>query len=153
ALGINKELIACGLEGFQGVQGRMQKKLGLHHAQLIDDTYNANPESVRAALAVLATTAGKKILVLGDMGELGKSAVDLHRTIGRDARKAGLDQLLTLGEFSAYTAEEFGKGAQHFNTLDELLNAAESLLTDDVTLLVKGSRFMQMDRVIRQLEV
>lgn len=152
ALGINKELIACGLESFQGVRGRMQKKPGLHHAQLIDDTYNANPESVRAALAVLAATAGKKILVLGDMGELGKSAIDLHRTIGRDARKAGLDQLLTLGELSAYTAEEFGKGAQHFNTLDELLNAAESLLADDVTVLVKGSRFMQMERVIRQLE-
>ncbi len=60
------------------VRGRMQKKPGLHHARLIDDTYNANPESVRAALAVLAATAGKKILVLGDMGELGKSAVDLH---------------------------------------------------------------------------
>ncbi len=152
ALGINKELIASGLESFQGVQGRMQKKPGLRHAQLIDDTYNANPESVRAALAVLAATEGKKILVLGDMGELGKSAVDLHRTIGRNARKAGLDQLLTLGELSAYAAEEFGKGAQHFNTLDELLKTAESLLADNVTLLIKGSRFMQMERVVRQLE-
>src|SRR4030065_605906 len=74
------------------------KRPGLHHALLIDDTYNANPESVRAALAVLAATAGKKILVLGDMGELGASAIDLHRTIGRDARNAGLDPLLTLGE-------------------------------------------------------
>ena len=130
----------------------MQKKLGLHHALLIDDTYNANPESVRAALAVLAATGGKKILVLGDMGELGKSAIDLHRTIGRDARNAGLDQLLTLGELSAYATEEFGKGAQHFNTIDELLDATESLLADDVTLLVKGSRFMHMERVVRQLE-
>ena len=152
ALGISKELIAAGLEQFRSVQGRMQKKLGLHHALLIDDTYNANPESVRAALAVLAATGGKKILVLGDMGELGKSAIDLHRTIGRDARNAGLDQLLTLGELSAYATEEFGKGAQHFNTIDELLNATESLLADDVTLLVKGSRFMHMERVVRQLE-
>ncbi|PXW85225.1 UDP-N-acetylmuramoyl-tripeptide--D-alanyl-D-alanine ligase [Nitrosomonas sp. Nm84] len=152
ALGIKKELIATGLENFQGVQGRMQKKSGLHHARLIDDTYNANPESVRAALAVLAATEGKRILVLGDMGELGTAAIDLHRTIGRDARKAGLDQLLTLGELSAYAAEEFGKGAQHFNTLDELLNVAEHLLADDVTLLIKGSRFMQMERVVRQLE-
>lgn len=152
ALGISKEMIASGLECFRSVQGRMQKKLGLHHALLIDDTYNANPESVRAALAVLAATGGKKILVLGDMGELGKSAIDLHRTIGRDARNAGLDQLLTLGELSAYAAEEFGKGAQHFNTIDELLNATESLLADDVTLLVKGSRFMHMERVVRQLE-
>lgn len=152
ALGISKEKIASGLECFRSVQGRMQKKLGLHHAMLIDDTYNANPESVRAALAVLAATGGKKILVLGDMGELGKSAIDLHRTIGRDARNAGLDRLLTLGELSAYATEEFGKGAQHFNTIDELLNVTESLLGDDVTLLVKGSRFMHMERVVRQLE-
>lgn len=152
ALGIKKEWIASGLEGFQGVQGRMQKKPGLHHAVLIDDTYNANPESVRAALNVLTAIPGKKILILGDMGELGKSAVDLHRTIGRDARKAGLDQLLTLGELSAYATEEFGQGAQHFNALDELLNAAEYLLADDVTLLIKGSRFMQMERVVKQLE-
>ncbi len=153
ALGIKKELIASGLERFQGVKGRMQKKQGLHHALLIDDTYNANPESVRAALAVLASTDGKKILVLGDMGELGQSTIDLHRKIGREARKAGLYKLLTLGELSAYATEEFGKGAQHFNTIDELLNATESLLANDVTLLVKGSRFMQMERVIKQLEI
>lgn len=153
ALGLNKTLITAGLENFQGVEGRMQKKLGLHHAVLIDDTYNANPASVRAALAVLATTTGKKIFVLGDMGELGESAVDLHRAIGRDARKAGLDQLLTLGELSAYAAEEFGKGARHFNSLDELLNVVESQLAEDVTVLIKGSRFMQMERVVRQLEI
>lgn len=153
ALGLNKTLITAGLENFRGVEGRMQKKLGLHHAVLIDDTYNANPASVRAALAVLATTTGKKIFVLGDMGELGESAVDLHRAIGRDARKAGLDQLLTLGELSAYAAEEFGKGARHFNSLDELLNVVESQLAEDVTVLIKGSRFMQMERVVRQLEI
>jgi len=152
ALGIGKEAIAAGLTAFQGVKGRLQKKSGLHHALLIDDTYNANPESVRAALAVLAATPGKKILVLGDMGELGKSAIDLHRTIGRDARKAGLDCLLTLGELSAYATEEFGKGARHFNNIDELLHETEGLLADDVTLLVKGSRFMHMERVVRQLE-
>lgn len=153
ALGVGKELIALGLESFQGVNGRMQKKLGLHHALLIDDTYNANPDSVRAALAVLASAKGKKILVLGDMGELGQSTVDLHRAIGRDARKAGLDQLLTLGELSAFATKEFGKGAQHFNTMDELLNATENLLADDVTLLIKGSRFMHMERVVKQLEI
>lgn len=153
ALGIDKASIVAGLENFKGVQGRMQKKMGLRHAVLIDDTYNANPESVRAALAVLAATEGKKVLVLGDMGELGQSAIDLHRTIGRDARKAGLDQLLTLGELSAYATEEFGRGARHFSSLDELLDATERLLGEDVTLLVKGSRFMQMERVVRQLEI
>lgn len=152
ALGIDKESIAAGLESFKGVQGRMQKKCGLHHALLIDDTYNANPESVRAALAVLAAAQGKKILVLGDMGELGHAAIELHRIIGRDARKAGLDQMLTLGELSAYAAEEFGKDARHFTNIDELLSVTESLLADGVTLLVKGSRFMHMERVVKQLE-
>jgi UDP-N-acetylmuramoyl-tripeptide--D-alanyl-D-alanine ligase len=152
AMSIDKEMIVAGLESFKGVQGRMQKKHGLHDATLIDDTYNANPESVRAALAFLAATEGKKILVLGDMGELGQAAVDLHRTIGQEAQHAGLDRLLTLGEFSAYTAEAFGAGGQHFNSMDELLDEIGHLLAADVTLFVKGSRFMQMERVIRRFE-
>ena len=131
----------------------MHKNHGRHHALLIDDTYNSNPESVRATLAVLASTKGKKILIPGDMGELGQATVVLHRMIGKEARKAGLDKLLTLGELSAYATAEFGKDAQHFNTLDELLNATENLLADDVTLLVKGSRFMQMERIVKQLEI
>ncbi|UJP04591.1 MAG: UDP-N-acetylmuramoyl-tripeptide--D-alanyl-D-alanine ligase [Nitrosomonas sp.] len=152
ALNIDRSAIVAGLEVFRGVKGRMQKKCGLHHALLIDDTYNANPESVRAALAVLAATRGKKILVLGDMGELGCSAVELHRSIGLDARQAGLDRMLTLGELSAHAAEAFGSGARHFTDIDELLNVTESLMADDVTLLVKGSRFMHMERVVKQLE-
>lgn len=153
ALGIEKEVIASGLESFQGVQGRMQKKSGLYHAQIIDDTYNANPASVRAALAVLAAIKGTRILILGDMGELGEAAIALHRAMGIEARKAGLDRLLTLGELSAYAAEEFGPGAQHFKTLDELLNTTKQLLAEHVTVLIKGSRFMQMERVVRGLEV
>jgi len=152
ALHIDPVSIAAGLDNFQGVRGRLQRKIGRHHSVLIDDTYNANPESVRAALAVLAATNGKKILILGDMGELGQAAMDLHRTIGQDARKAGLDQLLTLGELSAYATREFGRGGQHFSSLEALLEGAEHLLGDDVTVLVKGSRFMKMERVIQQLE-
>lgn len=153
ATGIKKEWIISGLANFKGVKGRLQVKQGLHQAMLIDDTYNANPESVRAALAVLALSKGRKILILGDMGELGRAAIDLHRTIGREARTFGLDQLLTLGELSGYAAEEFGKGGRHFRQLDELLNETEKLLAKDVTLLVKGSRFMQMERVVNQLVV
>ena len=152
-LGISKTVIAAGLQKFGGVNGRMQKKNGVHRATLLDDSYNANPESVRAALAVLAATSGKKILVLGDMGELGKSAADFHRCIGKEARSAGLDRLLTLGELSAYATEEFGNGAQHFENIDELLKVTEKLLAADVTLLVKGSRFMQMERVVQRLEI
>lgn len=151
-LGISKGVIAAGLQKFAGVSGRMQKKNGLHRATLLDDSYNANPDSVRAALAVLAATSGKKILVLGDMGELGKSATDLHRCVGKEARSAGLDRLLTLGELSAYAAEAFGNGARHFENIDELLQETEKLLAADVTLLVKGSRFMRMERVVQRLE-
>jgi len=152
-LGISKAVIAAGLQKFGGVSGRMQKKNGFHRATLLDDSYNANPESVRAALAVLAATSGKKILVLGDMGELGKSAADFHRCVGKEARSAGLDKLFTLGELSAYATEEFGNGAQHFENIDELLKETEKLLAADVTLLVKGSRFMRMERVVQRLEI
>ncbi|GKS68128.1 UDP-N-acetylmuramoyl-tripeptide--D-alanyl-D-alanine ligase [Nitrosomonas sp. PY1] len=153
ALRVDKMQIAAGLESFTGVKGRIQKKRGLHNTLLLDDTYNANPDSVSAALAVLAASSGKKILVLGDMGELGDSAIRLHQKIGQDARNAGLDRLLTLGNLSAYTTEEFGKGAQHFNSIDDLLNAANSLLASDATFLIKGSRFMQMERVVQRLEI
>ena len=153
ALRINKTQIATGLESFTGVKGRIQKKRGLHNTLLLDDTYNANPDSVSAALAVLAASSGKKILVLGDMGELGDSAIRLHQKIGQDARNAGLDRLLTLGKLSAYATEEFGKGAQHFDSIDDLLNVAGSLLANDATFLIKGSRFMQMERGVQHLEI
>ncbi len=152
AMDIDKETIVAGLEAFKGVQGRMQKKHGLQDATLIDDTYNANPESVRAALAFMAATEGRKIFVLGDMGELGQAAVDLHRAIGLEAQHAGLYRLLALGELSAHTVEAFGAGGQHFNTIDGLLDEIEHLLAADVTLFVKGSRFMQMERVIKRFE-
>ena len=153
AMGIEKDVIASGLSAFRGVKGRMQKKYGRREATLIDDSYNANPDSVRAALAVLAKAAGTRILVLGDMGELGASARDFHERIGTEARIAGIDKLLALGELSAYAAEKFGPGARHFTKIEELLAEVESLLKHDVTLLIKGSRFMQMERVVRSIEL
>lgn len=153
ALGIDTKAIASGLAEFRGVKGRMQKKRCLHGATLIDDSYNANPESVRAALAVLAKAQGKKILVLGDMGELGESARDFHERIGMEARLAGIDRLFAVGELSAYTAAKFGSGARHCEHIEELLAEVESLLAADVTLLVKGSRFMQMERVAKRIEL
>ena len=153
AMGIDTKAIASGLSGFRGVKGRMQKKRCLHDATLIDDSYNANPESVRAALAVLAKARGKKILVFGDMGELGDSARDFHERIGVEARLAGIDRLFALGELSAYTAAKFGPGARHFKHIEELLPEIENLLAADVTLLIKGSRFMQMERVVKRIEL
>lgn len=153
AIDIDGQTIAAGLENFNGVRGRLQRKRGLHHAVLIDDSYNANPESVRAALAVLAATAGKKILVLGDMGELGESSIALHRTIGEEARRAKLDKLLTVGELSKFASDAFGQGAEHFSDVNALSDVAESMLDEDVTVLIKGSRFMRMERVVDRLEV
>ena len=153
AIGVSKENIASGLELFGGVDGRLQQKKCQHGATMIDDSYNANPESVRAALSVLASAPGKKILVLGDMGELGDSAVDFHECIGEEARLIGIDSLFTLGKLSAHCVKKFGSGAQHFKNIEDLIVVVESALASNVTLLVKGSRFMQMDRIVRKFEI
>lgn len=152
ALGVNGGAIAAGLERFKGVQGRLQIKQGRNRSVLIDDSYNANPESVKAALAVLAAAAGRKILILGDMGELGKTACDLHRTIGEAARLLKLDGLMTLGELSRCASDAYGQGARHFNDMETLLDNLENCLDADVTILVKGSRFMHMERIVNRLE-
>ncbi len=152
ALGVNSGAIVAGLERFKGVQGRLQIKQGRNRSVLIDDSYNANPESVKAALAVLAAAAGKKILILGDMGELGKTARDLHRTIGEEARLLKLDGLMTVGELSRCASDAYGQGARHFNDMETLLDSLENRLDADVTILVKGSRFMHMERIVNRLE-
>jgi UDP-N-acetylmuramoyl-tripeptide--D-alanyl-D-alanine ligase len=152
AMGIEGKVIAAGLSQFRGVKGRMQRKHGLHGSILIDDSYNANPESVKAGLAVLAKAAGKKILVLGDMGELGDSARAAHACIGDEARFSGIDKLFALGELSAYAVDRFGLGAKHFNEIEELLAEVESELAPDTTVLIKGSRFMRMERVAARFE-
>ena len=113
-LNIPLETIAAGLEKFSGVAGRLQRKPALHGATLIDDTYNANPASMRAAISVLAQATGKRILVLGDMGELGGEAATLHAEIGAEARRAGIEKLYALGDLSVNTVREFGSGARHF---------------------------------------
>ena len=148
ALDVGHRSIVAGLSGFTGVKGRLQRKPALHGSTFIDDTYNANPDSVKAALAVLAQQPGKKLLVLGDMGELGKDAAAMHAQIGLAARAAGVDRLLALGELTKETVGAFGAGAMHFERIQELLAELENSLTPDTTVLVKGSRFMQMERVV-----
>jgi len=152
ALKVPAATIAAGLARFSGVRGRLQAKPGVNGATLIDDTYNANPESVRAAIEVLARAPGEKLLVLGDMGELGADARELHAEIGRAARSLGVDRLYTLGELSAHAAGAFGAGARHFARLEELLAEVEKRLAPGVTALIKGSRFMQMERVVQSFE-
>ena len=153
ALGINSDAIVRGLAAFRGVAGRMQNKPALHGATLIDDSYNANPDSVRAALAVLAAMPGVKIMVLGDMAELGDDAEALHAEIGTAARSAGVNYLYALGDLSRAAVSAFGTGAMHFERIEELLAELENRLAPEVTVLVKGSRFMQMERVVKSFEV
>ena len=148
ALRIPLAAIAAGLEKFNGVAGRLQRKTATHGAALIDDTYNANPASLRAALKVLAQAAGKKILVLGDMGELGADAARLHGEIGAEARRMGVNQMLALGELSTHAVQEFGAGARHFERIEDLFAVLDRELDADSTVLVKGSRFMKMERVV-----
>lgn len=149
ALHIPLSDIAAGLEKFAGVAGRLQRKTALCGAQLIDDTYNANPASLRSALKVLMQSAGKKILVLGDMGELGGDAATLHGEIGAEARRMGISQLLALGDLTVYAVDEFGAGAQHFKRIEDLLAILDKNVDADSTVLVKGSRFMRMERVVQ----
>jgi UDP-N-acetylmuramoyl-tripeptide--D-alanyl-D-alanine ligase len=152
ALEVPPATVAAGLARFGGIKGRLQRKRGRHSATLLDDTYNANPESMRAAIAVLARAPGKKLLVIGDMGELGSDAVAMHGQVGEFARAAGISTLFTLGELSAHATQAFGAGARHFERIEDLLAEIENLLAPDVTMLVKGSRFMQMERVIKACE-
>ena len=152
ALQVPAQAIERGLERYAGVKGRLQQKAGLNGATLIDDTYNANPASARAAIAVLAQAPGETLLVLGDMGELGAVAADLHAEIGRFAREQGVGKLFALGEHSAHAARAFGAGARHFTRIEDLLVEAERALSPGVTALIKGSRFMQMERVVKQFE-
>ncbi|NOS95333.1 MAG: UDP-N-acetylmuramoyl-tripeptide--D-alanyl-D-alanine ligase [Methylotenera sp.] len=151
ALGVSNADIAQGLENFSGVYGRLELKAACHGALLIDDTYNANPDSMRAAIDVLAKYAGEKILVLGDMGELGSEANNMHAEIGAYAKAAGLTTLYCLGKLSIEMVKSFGVGAQHFSSPEEIAEAVLPQLTSSTTVLVKGSRFMQMERVVNSL--
>jgi UDP-N-acetylmuramoyl-tripeptide--D-alanyl-D-alanine ligase len=151
ALDVSTDDIASGLERYRGMKGRLQTKRGVGGSTVIDDTYNANPESMRAAIDVLAQSAGRKLLVLGDMGELGAAAPQLHTELGRYARAAGVERLLAVGEQAAATAEAFGSGARHYGRVEELVAELRDDLTADATVLVKGSRFMKMERVVDAL--
>ncbi len=149
ALNVPLAAIAAGLKNFGGVAGRLQRKAALHGAALIDDSYNANPASLLAAMKVLAQAPGKKILVLGDMGELGADAPRFHAEIGAEAHNLGIQKLLALGDLSTYAVDEFGAGATHFKRLEDLLACLEQNMDADSTVLVKGSRFMKMERVVQ----
>lgn len=140
-----------GLEHIAPAQGRLQLHTLANGVKIIDDTYNANPFSLQAAVDTLSHFAGKKILVLGDMKELGQDAKTLHQSAGEKIRQAGIDFLFTFGELSAQTAQAFGEGAYHFNEQDKLVNALKPFLYNQTTILIKGSRSMRMEKVVAGL--
>jgi len=146
AVGIEVKTIAHGLSAFRPYTGRLQVKKAASGATVIDDSYNANPDSVRAAIDVLASCPAPTALVLGDMGEVGEHGAEFHREVGAYARAQGVSQLLALGEATRHAVEAFGEGARHFATVEDLLSEIEAN-----TVLVKGSRFMRMERIVSAL--
>ena len=147
ALEISPGDIQAGLADFAGVPGRLQRRRAPSGALVIDDSYNANPESMKAALKVLAGEGGRRVFVMGDMGELGESSAAMHAEVGSFARACGIDGLLALGEASRHAVQSFGRGGAHFADAEALRKAAAREAEAGATLLVKGSRFMRMERV------
>jgi UDP-N-acetylmuramoyl-tripeptide--D-alanyl-D-alanine ligase len=148
ALGVPLAAVAHGLAAFRPVTGRLATVRAASGAVVIDDTYNANPDSVRAAIDVLAAAPGSRWLVLGDMGEVGAHGPAFHREIGEYACAAGVERLLTTGTLAAEAAAAFGAGAEHFASVEALAAHLAESVGPGTTLLVKGSRFMRMERVV-----
>jgi UDP-N-acetylmuramoyl-tripeptide--D-alanyl-D-alanine ligase len=151
ALEVPAPAIERGLARYAGIKGRLQKKSARGGATVIDDTYNANPESMRAAIDVLAAGPAPTILVLGDMGELGSRSAEFHRDIGAYARVRNISGLYAIGEASREAVAAFGAAGTHAASLDELIQMLGAAATRQATLLVKGSRFMRMERVVAAL--
>ena len=147
AAGVPVATIARGLAAFRPYAGRLQVKRSRAGATLLDDSYNANPDSVRAAIDVLAACAAPTVLALGDMGEVGEQGPAYHREVGAYARERGIGALFSLGEASRGASTAFGAGGRHFSSPEALAAA----LPPGATVLVKGSRFMRMERVVAAL--
>jgi UDP-N-acetylmuramoyl-tripeptide--D-alanyl-D-alanine ligase len=150
ALEAGEAAIRAGLAQLEPVARRLQPRL-CRGWRLIDDSYNANPESVRAAIEVLASFPGRRWLVLGDLAELGPEAARLHRSLGEAARAAGIEYLMGVGPLSRNTVEAFGANGRHFADRAKLSAALQAELNADDLVLVKGSRSAAMDQVVDAL--
>ena len=150
AAGIPVDAIRRGLESFAPVGGRLQRKQAANGATVIDDSYNANPDSMRAAIDVLAAYPAPRILVVGDMGEVGTQGKEFHEEVGAYAREQGIEHVLATGELARNMS---ASGARHYEQFADLLAALDSTLGGNTTatVLVKGSRFMKMERVVQHL--
>ena len=150
-LGASLEAIKAGLENASPVAGRLTSIDLASGARVIDDSYNANPESLRAAIDVLSHCSGHKILVLGDMAELGDSALHDHCEAARYAQSKGIDNLLTVGSLSAHAAREFGPQGHAFEDQATLIEYLSKRINKNTTVLVKGSRSAHMERIVQAL--
>jgi UDP-N-acetylmuramoyl-tripeptide--D-alanyl-D-alanine ligase len=149
--GASLEQVVAGLASVRPVPGRLQPRRTRHGARLIDDSYNANPSSVRAGIDVLVGLGGKPWLVFADMGELGAHAHASHVEIGEYARQKGVERLFATGKLATLSAEAFGKGAAWFPDTESLARALDGALQADVCVLVKGSRSNRLERVVTAL--
>lgn len=149
ALDIDMRSIVEGLKLYQGDKGRMQR-FSLEKGVLIDDSYNANPASMRAAIDLLSSKQ-YSILVLGDMGELGTDAENMHRSVGEYARSKGIKEFVCIGHFADDYCDGYGAGSKKFTTHDEVVAYLYEQITEEKTVLVKGSRIANMDKVCRGL--
>jgi UDP-N-acetylmuramyl pentapeptide synthase len=151
AAGVSLAIIEQGLDSFEPVKGR-SRAFGIQcqgrAITVVDDSYNANPDSVRAAIDVLAELPAPRLLVLGDMGEVGTQGAEFHQEMGLHAADMDIDHVLCLGELAAHTATACGANAQHMSDIDALNQRVMQLLPQLSSVLVKGSRFMKMERVI-----
>lgn len=153
AAGASLKQIRDGLQSVHSVSGRLQIKSGICGSRVIDDTYNANPDSLRAGLNVMNDFDGRHFLALGDMGELGHESEVLHREAGRLARQSGVDRLYTVGSLANLAANSFGEDAFSYNDQTSMISALQGELDKDVTLLVKGSRLAHMENVVQALTI
>jgi UDP-N-acetylmuramoyl-tripeptide--D-alanyl-D-alanine ligase len=152
--GVPLEAIVQGLENFEAVKGRSRAayiQIKGRTISLIDDTYNANPDSVRAAIDVLSELPAPHLLVLGDMGEVGDQGPEFHAEIGEYAAERGVETMMCMGDLMRYGAAVF-PGARHFAGMESLCNAVLADVSQYRSVLVKGSRFMKMERVVQALE-
>ena len=151
AAGASLEHIALGLADFRAVAGRLQLKPGVRDSWIIDDSYNANPSSVRAGLEVLRALPGPTWLVLADMAELGEHTAESHADMGKFARACGVQRLFATGPQSERAAEAFGVGAEWFADVESLIRCLQADVSPGVTVLIKGSRVNRLERVVRAL--
>lgn len=151
AAGSNLTDIRNGLEKLKSVAGRLEVKTGINGARVLDDTYNANPASVAAGLQVLKESAGQRVLVLGDMAELGDAASEIHTRVGELARRVGADRVFGIGDLTRHAVKSFGKGGVHYEDQSRLVDDLRKCMNKDMTVLVKGSRKMHMERIVEQI--